>query len=274
MSKKLRAAGYCRTSSESQRDNASIPFQENEIEAFIKREGWMFLRHYVDESRSGSKIEGREAFADMMRDAANDKFDLLVVFDVKRFGRDGADIIASCRTLSRIHEVYVVDTKGTFDTRDPRRVLANYVQAGVAEEERLSILERTKTGKIANAKNNRPNGPRLPHGRLWDKEAKEWSVDPEKKAAIEDAAKRYLAGESMDVLAEEVGLAPSNLWRTFTQNAGETWIQRVNWGSTRKSPQKCQNCFPRRPFQRSSGESNRIGHTTENPSTVTSSTVS
>ena len=32
---KLRAVGYCRTSSENQRDNTSIPVQKREIEHFI-----------------------------------------------------------------------------------------------------------------------------------------------------------------------------------------------------------------------------------------------
>ena len=68
-SKSLRAVGYARTSGESQRDNTSIPRQKTEVENFVANNGWQFLRHYVDESLSGSKIEGRDNFKQMMKDA-------------------------------------------------------------------------------------------------------------------------------------------------------------------------------------------------------------
>ena len=53
---KLRAVGYSRTSGEGQRDNTSIPTQQRAEEAFIKQRGWDFVEHYVDESKSGSKV--------------------------------------------------------------------------------------------------------------------------------------------------------------------------------------------------------------------------
>jgi hypothetical protein len=68
---------------------------------------------------------------------------------MSRFGRDGLDILNSAKTLKRDFGVDVVDVKGRFDTRDLRRTLTNFVDAGMAESERLSILERTKNGKIA-----------------------------------------------------------------------------------------------------------------------------
>src|ERR1051326_7612368 len=64
---RLRAVGYCRTSGEGQRDNTSIPNQQEAIENFIEGEGWRILRHYIDESKTGSKIAGRDDFQRMMR---------------------------------------------------------------------------------------------------------------------------------------------------------------------------------------------------------------
>ena len=62
MKEKLRAVGYCRTSGEGQRDNSSIPIQEKSIEDFSHRNDWKFISHYVDESKTGSKVAGRDAF--------------------------------------------------------------------------------------------------------------------------------------------------------------------------------------------------------------------
>lgn len=101
----FRVAGYCRTSSEGQRDNTSIPTQKAEIERFAAARGWTIVGWYIDESKSGSKIEGRDEFARMMRDAANGDFDVIVVYDINRFGRDGTDIIASSRTRRPCHRM-------------------------------------------------------------------------------------------------------------------------------------------------------------------------
>jgi site-specific DNA recombinase len=77
----------------------------------------------VDECKTGSKIAGRDEFQRMMRDAANGRFDIVVVFDITRFARDGFDILDSSRTLKRDFGINVVDTKGQYDTRNPRNTL-------------------------------------------------------------------------------------------------------------------------------------------------------
>jgi DNA invertase Pin-like site-specific DNA recombinase len=110
-----------------------------------------------------------------MRDAAQDKFDLVVVYEVSRWGRDGADIIESCRTLRRDFGIDVVETSGAFDTRKPGNALVNFMFAGVAEHERLQILSRTVRGRIAKARAGKPWGT-LPVGRGYDKKTGKWYV--------------------------------------------------------------------------------------------------
>jgi DNA invertase Pin-like site-specific DNA recombinase len=231
--RKLRYAGYSRTSGERQRDNTSIPTQKDDIDRRGGSEGWKFVRHYVDEAKSGSKIAGRTAFQQMMKDAAAGHFDVIVVWDITRFARDGFDILSSARTLKRDFNVDVIDVKGRFDTRDRRRNVNNYVQAGIAEDERLSILERTKRGKIAKARAlGSPVGSKRPFGRSWHwedvrKTAGHWSILPEKKRLVDDVARRYLAGESMVALALEKGMSQSHLHRTLLHHCGSSWPQRV-----------------------------------------------
>ena len=69
----------------------------------------------------------------MMRDAANNRFDVIVVWDMSCFGRDGLDILNSAKTLKRDFGVDVVDVKGRFDTRDLRRTITTFLDAGMAE---------------------------------------------------------------------------------------------------------------------------------------------
>ena len=224
----LRAVGYCRTSGETQRDNTSIPNQQEDIGRFVKSQGWTLVRFYVDECKSGAKIAGRDEFQQMMRDAANGKFDVIVPWDMSRFSRDGMDMLTSAKTLKRDFAVEVVDTKGRFDSRDRRRTITNFVDAGLAETERLSIMERTKKGKIARVRRfGAPTGSTRPFGRIWNKETCTWSIDPDKYAIVKDAAVRYLRGESMKSLAREYGLDPTTLHKVLTSRCGPVWVQRI-----------------------------------------------
>jgi site-specific DNA recombinase len=207
---KLRAAGYCRTSGEGQRDNTSIPIQNQRIEHFVQRQGWNFVGHYVDECKSGGKIAGREDFQRMMKDAANDKFDIIVPYDASRFARDGCDIIHNAKFLRNTYDVYVVDTRNTFDNLTKGNVIQNFVHAGLTEHERLSILARTISGRIERARAGLPWTGSYPVGRsfVWkDKKHKQgyWTIN-DRGRKLKEALERYDKGESLTDLAREFGL--------------------------------------------------------------------
>jgi DNA invertase Pin-like site-specific DNA recombinase len=230
---RLRAVGYCRTSGENQRDNTSIPNQKESITGYAKAESWNLTKFYVDEAKSGAKIAGRDAFQQMMKDAALGRFDVIVVFDTTRFGRDGFDILSSARTLKTVFGVDVLDTKGRFDTRERGRVLTNFIQAGVAEDERLRILERTKLGRIRKARElNSPLGSKRPFGRVWHwdgnkKRAGHWTIDEDKQRMVQEAARRYLAGDVIDRLGPEFGTTSAYLLHVLKHSCGPVWTQRV-----------------------------------------------
>ena len=198
----LRAVGYCRTSGEGQRDNTSIPRQKEVIREYCKSNGWSLATHYVDESKTGSKVEGRDEFQQMIKDAALEKFDVIVVYDVTRFARDGADIIGTAQFLKRNFGVHVIDTKGQFDSRPGGNALLNFVYAGVSEHERLSIMERMIGGRINRAKEGLPWSGKKPFGRAFDKEKKKWFVT-ERGKRMRALLERYADGERFNELLKE-----------------------------------------------------------------------
>jgi DNA invertase Pin-like site-specific DNA recombinase len=205
----LRAASYCRTSGEGQRDNTSIPRQKVGNEEFIARNGWEFAGHYVDECKSGSKEEGREDFQRLMRDAANDRFDIAVVFDIKRFSRKGLDILRNAEVLRDAFGKYVVDTKFQYDSRDRRKTLINYVHAGVSEQERLDIMERMIGGRIARAQQGVPWAGNRPFGRQFEKTGKaagKWYVT-ERGEKMRQLLEHYADGESLISLHKQYGFS-------------------------------------------------------------------
>ncbi len=200
----LRIAGYCRTSGEGQRDNTSIPRQRDDIEAYCVAKDWTLTQVYVDESKSGSKVEGRDEFQRMMRDAANEVFDAVVVYDITRFARNGADIIDKARFLKSTFGIFLVDTKGHFDNRRARNGLINHVFAGLSEDERISIMERTIGGRIARAKKGEPWGGCPPFGRAYDKKTGKWYVT-EAGHKMRAMLERYAEGEHLGEMYKEYG---------------------------------------------------------------------
>jgi DNA invertase Pin-like site-specific DNA recombinase len=224
----LRAAGYCRTSGEGQRDNTSIPRQKEAIAAFCKGNGWRPPEFYVDECKSGAKFAGRDAFKRMVSDATAGRLDVLVPYDAKRFGRDGVDIMSTAKMLRATFGVFVVDTRGQFDNRDHRNVLRNFVEAGVSESERLTIMERTLGGRIQRARdgllwcNNPPVGRQFtPAG----KQSGRWSLS-ELGVTLGALLARYASGESLNNLCREYGLPKGSVIRNVHngQLAGRPYV--------------------------------------------------
>ena len=74
------------------------------------------------------KIEGRDAFQQMLRIAASEKLDLVVVYDATGFARDGVDMLGQAKFLQTF-AVHLVDTMGHFDSL-PGNTLLNFCPCG------------------------------------------------------------------------------------------------------------------------------------------------
>jgi DNA invertase Pin-like site-specific DNA recombinase len=239
-SRPLRVGGYCRTSGESQRDNTSIPRQKEAIAARCKAEGWHLVRTYVDESVSGAKTDNRESFKHLLRDAAAGELDIVVPFDATRFARDGVDIVSTAKVLKSTYGIFTVDARGGFDNRTHRNTLRNFVEAGVAEDERLRIMERNIGGRIRKAQEGLRWNSTLPIGRHWEPELLPsgkpsktegtWSINDTGRK-LRELLERYADGESMTKLVKEYGFPSEQLvhrWIREGQLAGDPYIVRFN----------------------------------------------
>jgi DNA invertase Pin-like site-specific DNA recombinase len=83
----IRAAQYLRVSTKSQAH--SLPQQAAEIADYAARHGYMIVRNYSDEGRSGVRLRGRAAMKQLLTDVftANRDFDAVLVQDISRWGR-------------------------------------------------------------------------------------------------------------------------------------------------------------------------------------------
>ena len=108
---------------------------------------WTFVKGYVDEGLTGTKIDKRDSFIEMMRDAKRGKFDLICTKEVSRFARNTVDTLQETRKLKKIGvEVYFTeDNIWTFKDDDGELKLT--LMATLAQNESKKLSQRIK--KIA-----------------------------------------------------------------------------------------------------------------------------
>ena len=115
------------------------------LREFAKSQGWEIVAEYVDYA-SGSKSD-REQFQKMLNDADMRKFDLILVWALDRFSREGiSNTLGYMKRLKRAGVAVMTHQEKWLDTRsdNPTAELLLSIFSWVADQERLRIVARTK----------------------------------------------------------------------------------------------------------------------------------
>ena len=92
LSGKKRVAAYCRVSTEKEEQAQSFESQCDFFRCYIKqRKDWEFYKVFADEGISGTSTKKREQFNQMIAEARQGKFDLLITKEISRFARNTLD---------------------------------------------------------------------------------------------------------------------------------------------------------------------------------------
>ena len=95
---KVRVAAYCRVSTDSDEQMASLEAQKDHYESYIKANpDWEFAGIYYDEGISGTKKENRTGLLRLLADCENKKIDFIITKSVSRFARNTTDCIEMVR---------------------------------------------------------------------------------------------------------------------------------------------------------------------------------
>jgi site-specific DNA recombinase len=94
----LKVAIYARYSSDNQRD-ASIADQLRVCREFAARQGWTVVQEFTDHAISGATLL-RSGFQALMRDALNQRFDVVLAEALDRFSRDQEDTAGLFKRLT------------------------------------------------------------------------------------------------------------------------------------------------------------------------------
>ena len=143
---KIAVAYYARVSTEKDEQLNSLDNQRRFYEEFIRsNSNWTFAGGYVDEGISGTSVAKREQFLQMIEDAEQGKFDLIVTKEISRFARNTLDSIRYTRELLR-HGVGVFFQNDNINTFDKDAELRLTIMSSIAQDEVRKLSERTRFG--------------------------------------------------------------------------------------------------------------------------------
>src|SRR5438552_2543766 len=86
----IRAVGYARVSSRVQQKRESIKTQIEQIRRHCETQGWHLEKIYTDDGQSGMlRFDQRPGARQLLTDARHGRFNLAIVVDFDRLGREG-----------------------------------------------------------------------------------------------------------------------------------------------------------------------------------------
>lgn len=251
---KIRAIIYARVSTKEQAEGkASIPEQLEVCKKAIVQHGWELVKEpYIEGGVSGHLLEERIALQNLLADAREHLFDLVVVKDFDRFARNraAATIVREelkelfIQTYSTTTPVEPKNPKLYDPTDDDLGIMVEGYSDTMAEIERNKIRRRMMMGKVAVAKkgdipNNVPYGYKIV--RWLDDKGKvhrKIEINEEQAKVVKEIFDQYIKGKgalniAFGLIERKIKAPRGNLWRAQAVKyilMNETYTGKVLWG--------------------------------------------
>lgn len=193
-----KAVGYIRVSSEEQAATGfGLTTQEAAIRAFAESQGYELVEVVADPGVSGaSRPADRDGFRRVVELAEASAFSVLLVWKFDRLARQIVYAVTAANDLSEKHGVQLRSVTEPIDTATPMGRTVFAILAGMAEQERQVITERTFLGRREKAARGGFAGGAAPLGYKRDRQG--GLIEDEESA---DTVRRiFLARERGDTL--------------------------------------------------------------------------
>ena len=135
-----RVAVYARVSTGDPNQTSSYELQKNYYQDMVsRRAGWHLLRIYADEGISGTTLQHRDAFLQMIRECEEGKIDLIVTKSVSRFARNILDCIGQVRKLAALPQPVGVffETENIYTLNSNSEMMLSIISTQAQEESHI-----------------------------------------------------------------------------------------------------------------------------------------
>ena len=198
----LRAAAYGRVSTDQESQELSYATQRSYYSQFIsEQEGLEFAGFYGDEAKSGTCMEKRTEFNQMMADARAPKFERIYSKSISRFARNTLDALLCIRELKALNPpVYCIFEKEKIHTGESQSELILTVLLAIAQEESRSISENIKWSLVRKFLDGDPM-VNLDRMLGYDKG---WVINEPQAEIVRFIFERYAEGWAANAIAQEL----------------------------------------------------------------------
>jgi|GEM_PF-304854 DNA invertase Pin-like site-specific DNA recombinase len=194
-----RAVAYIRESTEEQGQGFSPDAQRESIRRFAPENNLELIGEYCDFHSGWRKSEARPEFQRLMADAAEAKFDVVLVFHTSRFARNQIEARRYKQLLRERLGIRVVSVSQPMgeDHTDPSAFLAESIHEMFDEYYSVSLSFWTRSGLKEKARQGHLVGS-LPWGYVRDLATKLAVPDPPRAPLVLQLFERYATGQESD----------------------------------------------------------------------------
>ena len=147
-----RLAIYTRVSTiEQSEEGYSIDEQERLLRSWAEKNNYEVYKCYSDRGISGKDIKNRPALKELLKDAEEKKFDMVISWKINRISRKLADVLKIVDILEK-NDITFKSYSEPFETDTPAGKMQFQMMALIGEFERGTIAQNVKMGMCAKAK--------------------------------------------------------------------------------------------------------------------------
>lgn len=168
-----RAAIYVRFSENELQRSTSVDDQLRECREYAARQGWTVVAEYVEGGVRASNMAARKELARLLADVRRGVVDVVVIWEVSRWSRDGWQGMADFALVMQLG-VRVADTRrGLIDPNEPLDFMRVSFDLGAAKQESRTLGDRARRGQAGQVTRGYNSGGRLyGYGAVRDEDEK------------------------------------------------------------------------------------------------------
>ena len=215
----LRAVFYARVSTAEEEQLNAIELQIEENRNCIRKNKWKKVDEYIDRSKSGTMVKGRDEYQRLYEDLLTDKFDIVVIKDQERLMRNTKDWYLFIDRLVQTGKLLYMYLDGRF--YNPDDALITGIRAIIAEEFSRNLskkLHNYHDGRIEKARQGKQidlQGSGNVFG--WDKKDGRYYINPEQAKIRRLMCEGIMARKGSTQIAKELNDAG------YRNTVGKEW---------------------------------------------------
>ena len=201
---RIRVAAYCRVSTDGDEQLGSFESQKAYYEQKIKQnKEWVSAGIFADEAITGTKVDKREGFQEVIRKCQNGEIDMILTKSISRFSRNTQDIIKYVRML-RDRNIAIVFEKENINTLDMNGEMLLTILSSLSQGEVESLSENVKMGLKMKMKRGELVGFNGCLGYDYHPDTKSITVNEQEAETVRFIYDMYLQGYGSSTIAKRL----------------------------------------------------------------------